>query len=372
MKTSLISIIGRPNAGKSTLLNQVIGQKLSIVTPKVQTTRSAIKGILTDEYSQLIFVDTPGIFNPSKKLEKAMVRCAWSSIVGADIICIIIDLSNPRNFDDEFKKILKHISSASAEKVILFNKIDKLGLDSEKLSTIDRCHSREGGNPDKNDEVNSDLIRDPEKIRLDSCLRTNDIDLALSSEITLYSNDIDQILSGAISPEFLAELSCIKDLFKDSKIFFISALQNTNISHLLSYLREISPEGPFLYDKDEITTAPMKFLCNEITREQLFMNLSEELPYNLTVDTEKWEQVSKNEVKIYQTIIVNKDTHKMIVLGKNGIKIKKIGTKAREEIRNCFGLKVHLFLFVKVREDWDNDPTYYTNMGLEVPRNSHK
>lgn len=322
-KTALISILGRPNAGKSTLLNQIIGQKISIVTPKVQTTRNVIKGIYTKDETQLIFLDTPGIFSPKKMLEKAMVRSAWSSISGADAICLIIDLSNDKNFDEEFEKILKHISAIKAPKLILFNKVDLI----KKKHDIS----------DKN------------------------LSIFPIEEIEEHIEHFE------ISDRFKSKLPLLKNSFEGAKAFFISAKSNKNIKSLLAELTKLANPSPWLYKEDEITTAPMRFLASEVTREQLFLQLSEELPYNLTVETDKWEQVNDSEAKVYQTIIVNRMAHKKIILGRQGQKIKEISTKSRLEISENLVMKIHLFLFVKVREDWDTKSGYFTNMGLEFP-----
>ncbi len=319
-KTALVSILGAPNAGKSTLLNQVIGQKISIVTPKVQTTRSIIKGIYTKEETQLVFLDTPGIFNPHKNLEKAMVRNAWSSLAGADIICILIDLNDKKTFKTEFEKILKHISNLNTHKIILFNKVDKLKGAAKKYSDFFKAQDL------KKDDISK--LNFPEETR--------------------------------------EKLLAILEMFKDEDCIFISARENINIDNLLARLSSIAPQGEWLYAEDEITTAPMRFLSSEITREQLFLTLSDELPYNLTVETESWEQISEREVKIYQNIIVNREAHKKIILGKSGQKIKDVSTKSRILISKNLELKVHLFLFVKVREDWDNKSIYYNNMGLSL------
>ncbi len=319
-KTALISILGAPNAGKSTLLNQIIGQKISIVTPKVQTTRSIIKGIYTKEEIQLIFLDTPGIFNPQKNLEKAMVRSAWSSISGADIICILIDLNDKKTFKNEFDKILKHISTLNIPKIIIFNKADTLKDKGKKF-------------------------RQPFKAG------------ALGNEELTELN---------IPEQQLEKLKDILAKFNDEDCMFISARDNINIDNLLARLADLAPKGEWLYAEDEITTAPMRFLSSEITREHLFLMLSDELPYNLTVETDLWQQVNENEVKIYQNIIVNREAHKKIILGENGKKIKEISTRSRKLISENLGFKAHLFLFVKVREDWDNKSIYYNNMGLSL------
>lgn len=274
-RSALISIIGKPNAGKSTLLNRLIGQKISIVTPKVQTTRNMIQGIATRGDTQLIFIDTPGIFEPKKRLEKAMVRAAWSSIVGADTVLVMLDC---RYEPDEMeKKILGRLVDSGISFIVVANKIDLYSKSSDKY------------------EPNIEI---------------------LGSNIT----------------------------------FAASALTGQGIEKLEKYLIAGAAAREWLYDEDEITNLPMRFLAAEITREQLFINLEQELPYNLTVETEKWESFRDGSVKINQVIIVAREGHKSILLGK----IKKIGERAREEITKVLDIKVHLFLFVKVRENWDS------------------
>ncbi len=285
-KSSVISIIGKPNAGKSTLLNYLVGQKISIVTPKVQTTRTMIKGIVTEGDTQFVFIDTPGIFEAKKNLEKAMVRCAWSSVIGADMVMLMID--SRYSLDDQHIKIIERLRENGANLIILLNKID-----------------------------------------------------------------IAKNKAGELKGE-------IKNLAKDIKIFEISAISGDGVSKdnnssLMEYLVMTSPKREWFYEEDDITTIPMRFLASEITREQLFLNLDDELPYNLTVDTETWEEFSNGSVKIRQVITVSRDSHKSIVLGKGGAMIKKIGEIARKNIRESLGMDIHLFLFVKVRENWDRD-----------------
>ncbi|NRB10152.1 MAG: GTPase Era [Rickettsiaceae bacterium] len=275
-----ICIIGKPNAGKSTLLNRVIGEKISIVTPKVQTTRSMITGIITLDNTQLILYDTPGIFEAKKKLEKAMVRCAWSSLNSADIVALIIDSTKP--LDDFSKQIITRISSLNLAKVFLLNKIDR----KSKFSNIDE--------------------------------------------------------------EFL------KKSTPKAKIFKISALNGHGIEDFLNFLKATAINSPWLYDQDELTNLPMRFLAAEITREQLFLNLEQELPYNLTVESELWQEQADGSVKINQVIIVAKESYKNMVIGKKGAMIKIIGTAARINIEKLVGCKIHLFLFVKVRKNWDS------------------
>ena len=290
-KTISISIIGKPNAGKSSLLNKLIGHKISIVTPKVQTTRSIITGIVTIKDTQLIILDTPGIFEPKKQLEKAMVRCAWSSLHGVDLVLLIIDSTKP--IDQFTLQILKKLQTLKINLIFLLNKID---IPSEYLEEI---------------------------------------------ENTLNSQ------------------------FVDSYILKLSVLSGKNVNKLLNYIQSHAKESPWLYEEDDVTNLPMRFLAAEITREQLFLNLHQELPYNLTVQTEMWQENNDKSIKIHQVIIVSRDSYKTIILGKNGCKIKEIGSKARIEMQISFDCKIHLFLFVKVRELWQDDPNSYSHMRLQ-------
>lgn len=296
-KTISVCIIGKPNAGKSSLLNKIIGQKISIVTPKVQTTRSIITGIITIEDTQIILFDTPGIFEPKKQFERAMVRCAWSSLNSADIVMLIID--SLRSLDKLTIQILDRLKSLKINPVFLLNKID---ITSKQIETTE---------------------------------------------------------------EYL------KEQFEDSKIFKISALSGKNVDELLEYIKKNALTTPWLYEADDLTNLPMRFLASEITREQLFLNLHEELPYNLTVQTEGWEEYKDKSVKINQVIIVSRDNYKMMILGKNGSMIKEVGLKSRLEMEKSFGFKVHLFLFVKVREMWDSTLEFYQYMGLKFEKNKN-
>jgi len=292
-KTISVSIIGKPNAGKSSLLNKMIGQKISIVTPKVQTTRSIITGIVTIDDTQIIILDTPGIFEPSKNLERAMVRCAWSSIHSADIVMMIID--STKDLGKQSLNILTKLVELKIKPIFLLNKID-------------------------------------------------------------------------LNPIYLSTISeYITEHFKDAPIFQISALSGKNINNLMDYICSQAQTSQWLYEEDDVTNLPMRFLASEITREQLFLNLHEELPYNLTVQTEAWQENKDKSVKINQVIIVSKENYKMIILGKRGEKIKEIGTKARLEIEKSLGFKVHLFLFIKVR-DWEKSPEFYHYMGLKYEK----
>lgn len=286
-----VCIIGKPNAGKSTLLNRIIGQKLSIVTPKVQTTRSIITGIITIEDVQIIMFDTPGIFEPKKKLEKAMVRCAWSSINGADEVVVIIDAK--KKLDDSSLSIIARLKELNINFVVLLNKID---IRSEHIEAIKEA---------------------------------------------------------------------IVEFVSDVKFFEISALKGDGIDDFQKYLISQAKIGHWHYDKDDLTNLPIRFLASEIIREQLFLSLDQELPYNLTVENEIWKEQSDGSVKVNQVIIVTKEAHKSIILGKNGGMIKKIGIKARENIEKLSGQKIHLFLFVKVRKNWQDNPETYQYLGLQ-------
>ena len=292
MKKSLsVCIVGKPNAGKSTLLNQIIGQKLSIVTPKVQTTRSIITGIVTLDDVQLVLFDTPGIFEPKRRLEKAMVRCAWSSLSSADMIVLIIDSSS--KLDDIMQEIIKRINSVGKKIVILMNKID------------------------------------------------------LQSKY------------------YMENMSFATQIAPLAKIFNISALDGNGIDSFLSFLKENATDSGWMYEEDDITNLPARFHASEITREQLFLQLHQELPYNLTVECESWQEQKNGSVKVNQVIIVGRDIHKNMIIGKHGSRIKEIGSIARVNIEELLGIKIHLFLFVKVRENWEDNPELYHNMGLK-------
>lgn len=276
-----VCIIGKPNAGKSTLLNYIIGEKLSIVTPKVQTTRSIITGIVTIDNTQLIILDTPGIFEPKKKLEKAMVRYAWSSLNSVDVIIIIIDTSQA--LDKKMNEIIKRTSSTGKKIIFLLNKID------------------------------------------------------LNSK------------------HYIDHLSFVQNTTPAARIFNISALNGKGIEEFISYLQENATASDWLYEKDDITNLPARFLASEITREQLFLQTHQELPYNLVVECECWEEQNNGSIKINQVIIVNRASHKNMIIGNNGKKIREIGQAARINIEKLLGKKIHLFLFVKASPNFMNN-----------------
>lgn len=290
-KVSLVTIIGKPNAGKSTLLNYMVGQKIAIVTPKVQTTRSSITGIATIKDTQLVFIDTPGIFSAKTRLEKAMVRCAWSNVVGADDVLFIID--SCKEFDEAHGDIISNLKEQGISPIFIINKIDLKKSNAEDI---------------------------------------------------LYN---------------------IKKIIDNPIIFPISALKGANVDRLIEYLISNAKEKEWLYEADALTNLPSRFIASEITREQLFMQMQQELPYRLTVESESWENLQDGSVKINQVIIVSRQNYKSMILGNKGERIKNISMKAREEISRALNTKVHLFLFVKVREDWDNNPLSYEYMGLQ-------
>lgn len=293
-KLLTICIVGKPNAGKSTLLNRLIGQKISIVTPKVQTTRSIITGIVTLNDTQLILFDTPGIFEPKKRLEKAMVRCAWSSLNGADMVVLILDSS--KKINELSDKIIDRLNEQRLNLVVLLNKSD----------------------------LKSKLTKENEEFIHTKC--------------------------------------------PGRKVFHISALTGQGVEDFSSYLINSAKISNWHYEEDDLTNLPMRFIASEITREQLFLNLQEELPYNLTVESESWQQQKDGSVKINQVIIVSRETYKTIILGKNGSMIKLIGSNARKNIEEFLGQKVHLFLFVKVRSNWDSNPASYDYLGLKLEK----
>lgn len=283
-------IIGKPNSGKSTFLNKIIGQKISIVTPKIQTTRSMITGVVTIENTQLIIFDTPGIFEAKKRLEKAMVKCAWSSLHGSDIVLFILDSGT--KIDEMMNTITSRIKELDKKIVFLFNKIDLL------------------------------------------------------------------------SKYYIDNLNYVNKKFPGSVKFNISSLTGQGIEGFIEFLKQNAKETNWLYDSNDMTSLPMRFLASEITREQLFLNLHQELPYNLTVENESWETQQNGSAKISQVIIVSKDSYKNIIIGKKGKQIKEIGTKSRINIEELLGIKIHLFLFVKVRKSWEDNPELYHSMGL--------
>lgn len=294
-KCGYVTLIGAPNAGKSTLLNQLVGAKIAIVSPKVQTTRTRVTAIAIEAQTQLIFVDTPGIFMPSRRLEKAMVNAAWDGAKDTDVLALLIDSS--KGITKDVDRIIEGLEKSGKRAHLVLNKIDMI----------------------KRDKL-----------------------LGLAQQLT------------------------DKGVFDE--VFMISALSGDGVAYLRETLAAQLPDGPWLFPEDQLALAPMRNLAAEITREKLFLRMNQELPYFLTVETEKWEDREDGSVKIDQIIFVSRENHKPMILGKGGQMIKKIGEMARVDLEEALGCRVHLFLFVKVREKWLDDPERYHEMGLEFPK----
>ncbi|OUS12561.1 GTPase Era [Rhodospirillales bacterium 47_12_T64] len=292
-RCGFIALIGAPNAGKSTLMNRMVGGKISIVTHKVQTTRSQIRGIAIHDKSQLIFVDTPGIFLPKKRLERAMVSSAWKGAGDAEIVVVLHDACR-KKIGEDTRAIIAGLQKQERQVILALNKIDSIN---------------------------------PEKLL-------------------------------ALAQEFMS-----MGVF--SEIFMISAQAGDGVNDLMDRLADLVPEGVWLYPEDQLSDHPMRSIAAEVTREKLFLNLHDELPYNLTVETDSWEDFKDGSVKISQTIYVQRDIHKAMCLGKGGRTIKLIRSKSQKDLEESLERKVHLFLYVKVREKWADDPARYREMGLD-------
>jgi GTP-binding protein Era len=286
------AIIGAPNAGKSTLVNTLAGYKVAIISHKVQTTRTRIRAIVVHDRTQIIFVDTPGIFKPRRRLDEAMVEAAWSGATDADVVLFLVDSRAGINEDVEL--ILNKLAEGRHTAVLVLNKID--------------------------------LVR-----------REALLDLA-------------------------AKLNA---KFRFLETFMVAAATGDGVDRLKQQLARMMPDGPWLYPEDQITDVPMRLVASEITREKIYERLHQELPYASTVETERWEERQDGSVRIDQVIFVERENQRKIVLGKNGQTIKEIGKRAREELSRMFERRVHLFLFVKVRENWASDPERLRAMGLE-------
>ena len=297
-KAAFVAVAGAPNVGKSTLVNNLVGTKLSIVSPKVQTTRTTLKAIYNNNNTQLIFVDTPGIFSPKRILEEAIVNTAWQGLEGIDIIIQVID--STKGFNDEAENITNKLNKAGIKPILIINKCD--------------------------------LITKEKKARL-----------------------IEEFKQ--------------KKLF--SHIFAVSARTHLGIKELLDFLELSAPANEWYFPEDQLTTESLRTLSSELTREKLFIHLNDELPFNLTVETDSWEEQKDNSIKIHQSIYVTKNSHKQIILGNKGAMIKKIGSLARKDIEELSGNKIHLFLFVKVREEWLNDPKRYQYLNMAFKKRKH-
>ncbi len=292
-RCGFVALLGAPNAGKSTLLNALVGTKVSIVTPKVQTTRARIRAIAVVGESQIVFVDTPGIFAPRRRLDRAMVAAAWSGAQDADVAVLVVDATRPRAHGDT-DRIIAGLKEQKRGAVLALNKIDAIRRD--KLLELAAGFEAEG-------------------------------------------------------------------IFDE--IFMISALTGDGVADLLAHLAGRMPAGPWHYPEDQLSDLPLRLLAAETTREKLFLRLHQELPYALTVETEAWEEQDKGDVRIEQTIYVGRQSHKPMVLGKGGRTIKAVREAAQADLREQLGRPVHLFLFVKVRENWLDDPARYRTWGLD-------
>jgi GTP-binding protein Era len=289
-----VALIGAPNVGKSTLVNALVGSKVTIVSRKLQTTRALIRGIVVENNAQIILVDTPGIFAPKRRLDRAMVSTAWSGAHDADLVCVLLDARE--GLDEEAQAIFARLVDVAHPKLLVLNKIDLVPR--EKL---------------------------------------------------------------------LGLAKAANDRLAFAQTFMISALSGSGVGDLRKTLAEMVPPGPFHYPEDQMSDAPIRHLAAEITREKIFQKLHQELPYSSTVETESWTERKDKSVRIEQTIFVERESQRKIVLGKAGATIKSIGADARKEIAEIIEQPVHLFLFVKVRENWGEDPDRYREMGLEFP-----
>jgi GTP-binding protein Era len=294
-RCGFVALIGAPNVGKSTLVNALVGAKVTIVSRKVQTTRALIRGIVIENNAQIILVDTPGIFLPKRRLDRAMVSTAWSGAHDADLVCVLLDAKT--GIDEEAEAILTKAASVNHDKILVINKVDL--VQREKL---------------------------------------------------------------------LALAQAANERMKFARTFMISAISGDGVDDVRKTLAEMVPPGPYLYPEDQMSDAPMRQLAAEITREKIYQKLHQELPYQSTVETDKWEERKDKSVRIEQTIFVERESQRKIVLGKGGATIKSIGADSRKELMQILDVPVHLFLFVKVRENWGDDPDRYREMGLDFPR----
>lgn len=291
-RAGFVAILGAPNVGKSTLMNKMVGAKVSIVSPKVQTTRTRVLGICMAGPSQIIFVDTPGIFKPKRRLDRAMVAAAWGGGKDADMTALLVDAE--RGLDANTRSIIERLKDQNKKVMLVVNKVD--------------------------------LVKKPALLTL-------------------------------------VETLSAQDIFTD--VFMVSAETGDGVDDLTAFLANAVPEGPWLYPEDQISDMPMRLLAAEVTREQIYLQLHQELPYAVTVETEKWEDQSDGSHRVEQVIYVERPGQKAIVLGKGGSRIKALGEAARKELGAILDSPVHLFLFVKVREKWGDDPDRYRDWGLD-------
>lgn len=291
-RCGFVTLLGAPNAGKSTLVNTMVGAKVSIVSPKVQTTRSRVRGIVVKDDCEIVLVDTPGIFKPKRRLDRAMVAAAWQEAEYTDLRVLMVDAR--RGVDDDTRAIVDFLKKNKLAAVLVLNKID--------------------------------LVK-PEKLL-----------------------------------ELSAQLNALHDF---SETFMLSASTGEGVKEFEDRIAAQMPESPFMFPADQVSDLPNRLLAAEITREKLYMNLNQELPYVTTVLTDSWKDLDNGAIRLDQTIYVEREKQRQIVLGKNGAMIKKIGMQARKELEDLFECRVHLFLFVKVREKWGDNPELYRPWGLD-------
>ena len=295
-RCGFVAVIGAPNAGKSTLVNTLVGAKVTIVSRKVQTTRAPVRGIAIEGTSQLVFIDTPGIFAPKRRLDRAMVGAAWSGAADGDVVVLLVDVA--KGLDAEVAAILARLGNSGTARILALNKIDRARKD-----------------------------------------------------------------------ELLALTAKLNAALKFDATFMISALTGDGVADLRRELAGRMPEGPWHYPEDDITDAPLRLLASEITREKIYDRLHDELPYSATVETTAWKDLGAAKgIRIEQTIFVERESQRAIVLGKGGLTVKAISMLARKELAEIVEQPVHLFLFVKVREGWEHDPERYREMGLDFPK----
>lgn len=297
-RAGFVALIGAPNAGKSTLLNGLVGSHVAIVSPKVQTTRSRMTGICMAGNTQIAFVDTPGIFAPRRRLDRAMVAAAWTAIEDSDAVVLVVDAERAAksrtHIDPESAEIVSGLKTRNVEGILVLNKIDLVRRDA--LLAVTAAHDAAG---------------------------------------------------------------CFV------KVFMVSASKGDGVDDLKAHLAGLMPPGPWFYPPDQLSDIPMRLLASELTREQAFLQLHQELPYGLTVETETWEEREDGTARVDQTIYVARDTHKGMVVGKGGARVKKIGEASRVQLERMLGRRVHLFLHVKVKSDWMERPEHYRAIGLD-------
>lgn len=295
-RCGFIAVIGAPNAGKSTLVNRLVGAKVTIVSHKVQTTRVPVRGIAVAGASQLVFIDTPGIFDPRKRLDRAMVEAAWGGAGDADIVALVVDAA--KGLDETAEKILERLAAVALPRLLVLNKIDRV----------------------------------------------------------------------ADKPALLDLATRLNERVAFARTYMISAETGSGVADLKRDLAAMVPEGPWHYPEDDISDAPLRLLAAEVTREKLYLYVHDEVPYAATVETTAWKELKDGGVRIEQTIFIERDSQKGIVLGKGGRTIKQISSTARDDLERMLERKVHLFLFVKVRDNWKDDPERYREMGLDFPK----